>query len=265
MSTSFFNMNSLAEPNLISSLHDLVDKPFLYISVVPEWPKCHGVFLRRLSLENISINVDSCHDLNHLAESVLHVNEIKQYRQLPETGKRRLEWLFGRVAAKDVLRQWTWQTLDIVCTPVEVEVAQNEKGKPFIKCQKLNGFEPVPDISITHYDDCAIAALSLNGSQIGIDFENIKKRKINNWINRAFTEKELSLVQDPQSDFLLSLWTAKEAASKALGTGLMGRWRDWRISEISDDHSLVTITHDNVNYSVRLYQNQGELLAICQI
>lgn len=260
-------MHSIVQTTLNTPNINLVNTPFHYLSTAPKKPKCHGVLLRHMTLSSLknTIDINKAKDILSLANIVLHPNEKKYWKTLPQNGNRIIEWLLGRIAAKDVLRQWSFQTLDIICFPCDIEITQDSRGKPFVTCQKLKDFQPLPDISISHCEDNAFAALSLNGSRIGMDYEDISKRRIGKWLTRAFTNHELKLAPSQDPVFLLSLWTAKEAASKSLGTGLQGRWREWRISQISDDLSVVTVNYKGIKYQVRLYNTENELLALCQV
>src|SRR5262249_19674632 len=76
-------------------------------------------------------------------------------------------------------------------------------------------------VSIAHKGDVAVA-MACEQRPVGIDIERIEARG-NSFAEISFTPDELRLVQDePRDEAMTRLWSAKEAAAKAAGTGLLG-------------------------------------------
>jgi len=141
--------------------------------------------------------------------------------------KRRREWLAGRVAAKELVRQRHRVAAEDALRRIEI-VALREgprKGKP---SYRIDGTPGCFDLSISHSRDRAVAALAATPQEhIGIDIEQIEARA------ESFDALALS---DPERALLAGLdgaaraiatterWVLKEALSKALGAGLRLRF-----------------------------------------
>ncbi|WP_022851246.1 4'-phosphopantetheinyl transferase family protein [Limisalsivibrio acetivorans] len=99
-------------------------------------------------------------------------------------------------------------------TSILDKIEKGESGKPFI-----HGF---PDFSITHTEGFA-AAGCVNKGEIGIDAERIRDIELEDFED-YLTEMELThILAEGEGEAglrFLRLWTAKEAAMKAAGTGL---------------------------------------------
>ena len=96
-----------------------------------------------------------------LAHLVLNAQERDYwYNKLPaEDGKLKTEWLFASIVAKDLIRQWAEQTLNIKVAPVDVQVGITEAGEWWVSCPVLEATTPLPAISIHFEDNQAIAVL----------------------------------------------------------------------------------------------------------
>ncbi|HEY9632053.1 MAG TPA: beta-ketoacyl synthase N-terminal-like domain-containing protein [Coleofasciculaceae cyanobacterium] len=200
-----------------------------------------------------------------LAHLMLNDNEREFWYGLSEKGPRRNEWLLGRIAAKDALRQWAQQTYNLELAPVDIEIRSTQLGKPFVRCPELERLGSLPDISISHSRGYIVAAVAKPNRRIGIDIERLNFIRSDDWLTAAFTKQELELL--PQPDFLpaiLGLWCAKEAAAKALGTGLQGTPHEWSIIHYSSDGQQITVTHGSESFHVNLWYQEDEILAICQ-
>lgn len=141
------------------------------------------------------------------ADGILSGRERAFYETL-RFPKRRTEWLGGRFALKQLVRE------RLIGTELaEVEVLPHESGKPVL----LVGGEPCNlAFSITHSRGFAAAAVSATHEFLGIDLEKTEHR-IDAWANGFFHPSELTARDDA---FLTGLWTQKEALVKLLGTGL---------------------------------------------
>lgn len=195
----------------------------------------------------------------------LNTTEQKIWYSFPPNGPRRLEWLLGRIAAKDAVRAWAFERHHIKVRPAHIEIVQDKWGKPSVVSSALKSLKSCPQISISHCGDCALAAVVDGTASVGIDFESLKKREAGDWLARAFTDTELALTADRSPNKLLALWAAKEAASKAAGTGLRGRWREWKIVKISKNNTNVTVRFERREYPVRLIRRDDEIIAVCKI
>lgn len=147
-------------------------------------------------------------DLNRLppAGEILSEREEAFYQTL-RFPKRRMEWLGGRFALKELVRRELGAPLK------EIEILPQAGGKPVLNV----GEKPCPlAFSITHSRGWAVAAVSADEPFLGVDLEKIEHR-IDAWAADFFHPSELTQTGDA---FLTALWTQKEALVKLLGTGL---------------------------------------------
>jgi|LGOV01.1.fsa_nt_gb malonyl CoA-acyl carrier protein transacylase/phosphopantetheinyl transferase len=197
-----------------------------------------------------------------LAHVVLAPGEKDFWRRLPANGPRRLEWLLGRVSAKEALRHWAAKRFGIRLFPANIEILPDRSGKPVVKCPELEKVAPLVDISITHRRDCAVSCLIDDGRSIGIDLERIVNQKDTEWLKGAFDDEELASFGDTY-DKLLPLWCAKEAAAKAYGTGFRTDPKHWRVTDVSNDGNSVQILYENHCFDVRMFSTEKEFFAVC--
>lgn len=203
-----------------------------------------------------------------LAHLMLSQVERNYWYTLPETGSRRTDWLLGRVAAKDAIRQWSHQVLGINLAPVDVEIYTTETGKPYAYCPTLQNVV-LPDISISHTHGYMVAALGLEGMHIGIDLERQENCPSYQLLQEAFTPNEKLLLEQLSPDIqpmaMLGIWCAKEAAAKSAGIGLGGKLQAWEIIDYTPGFDHLTVTHAEQDFSVRIWYTHEEVLAICLI
>lgn len=154
--------------------------------------------------------------------------------------KRRREWLLGRWTAKRLLQSYIEQQTGVRPPLHAVTVANDADGAPVVTLGA--GWEPglqegdsasALNLSISHCHDRALCALYVapdergvwNGARvrIGADIERIEPRSPL-FVADYFTEEEIALVRRAplaSRDRLVTLiWSAKEAALKALRLGL---------------------------------------------
>jgi malonyl CoA-acyl carrier protein transacylase/phosphopantetheinyl transferase len=132
---------------------------------------------------------------------------------------RRVEWLLGRVAAKDAVRAVLGARDGARPYPADIEIAADDLGRPVAK---LDGGTAGVHISIAHAGGVAAAvAVPAHGvAGVGIDVEPV--RDISAAASAAFEPDERALLSAGAAGEVWELraWCAKEAAAKALGQGL---------------------------------------------
>jgi acyl transferase domain-containing protein/phosphopantetheinyl transferase len=201
-----------------------------------------------------------------IAHWVLNENEREFWYALPEKGPRRSEWLFGRMAAKDALRQWAKYTFNLELAPIDVEILATPSGKPLVRCPALEAMGVLCDVSITHSRGYVVAAVAQPNRRIGIDMERLGFINTDDLLSLAFTKQELAVLNGRDSQrAIISLWCAKEAVAKAYGTGLQGEPSNWHVTHYSMDDKQVTVAHGGQSLVVNLWHQDDEILAICQI
>jgi phosphopantetheinyl transferase (holo-ACP synthase) len=160
-------------------------------------------------------------DLGLLARHYLHVDEMPVFRSLANApGQRQLQWLLGRVAAKDAARAWAAQQdgSDEMLHPASFAVTNDARGKPEVRHWPR---ERAPALSLAHSGDDAVAIAQ--GAAVGIDFERIVPRDANFLKSMASEGERALLAKLPGGsgeEWVARIWCAKEAFGKLLGTGV---------------------------------------------
>lgn len=199
-----------------------------------------------------------------LAHLILNAEERDFWYKLSEKGPRRSDWLLGRAAAKDAIRQWALQNFNIELAPVDIEILSTKSGKPLVRCPALEALGPLPDISISHSHGYVVAAVAKPNARIGIDVERFDSVRSDDLLSSAFTKQELELIsQQNDRATIVGFWCAKEAAAKALGKGLEGAPNQWRITHYSTDGKVV-VSHFGETFEVKLWYQDTKVLAICE-
>ena len=133
-----------------------------------------------------------------------------------------LAWLLGRAVAKDAVRLHGHSELCMA----DVDITSDPQGKPVVHLSA--GTAPL--VSLAHKNMMAVAAAADPDAfgGIGIDLE-ARRAMDPGVVADAFTPAELKLIGKAADDAgiglndgYLSVWCAKEAAGKALGTGVVG-------------------------------------------
>jgi phosphopantetheinyl transferase (holo-ACP synthase) len=181
----------------------------------------------------------SCFEPEQLSDGIAHdlsrrylrEDERKIYQTL---GSKQKDWICGRVAAKDAVRQFLWSRgypHDI--HPAEIWIQNDANGKPCITEM------PGPwllHVSISHKDQRGVAMVSERAFP-GIDIEKIEPRQ-DTFLRAAFTRDEWELLPaEDRAEWITRFWSAKEAFAKSTGLGLQGdpkkfvieRWEKDRI------------------------------------
>ena len=148
--------------------------------------------------------------------------------------QRQRDWLYGRIAAKDAVRDFLRQRGGDPLFPIEIAIESDATGQPRVK----GPFARDIRVSIAHKDSIACAIAS-EGFDRGIDIEKIEPRS-DAFAALAFTADELRLLPGTDRDeWRTRGWSAKEAAGKARGTGLQGNPKGLRLTAVDQDRLLV--------------------------
>ncbi|NGO80039.1 4'-phosphopantetheinyl transferase superfamily protein, partial [Streptomyces sp. YC504] len=175
-------------------------------------------------------------------------DERTAFAQHPPRGKR--QWLLGRIAAKDAVRRLLWAGGEGPVFPGEVRIANEPSGRPY--AYGVHGRQlPHLDVSLAHCQEAAVALVRPKGP-VGIDIEEITERPPAT-VDAVLGAGEHGLYQELGADpeALTRIWAAKEAASKAEGTGIQGRPRDFEAAADGPD-ALRVRTPSGATHRVRL-------------
>lgn len=199
-------------------------------------------------------------------------------RQSPR-GRR--QWLLGRIAAKDAVRQWLWQRGEGPVFPAELAVDNDERGRPRVAGTHGRALPPLA-VSLAHRAEAAVAIVRPGGPDSGggavtgpgIDIEEIAEPS-GATLAAALDPGERVLLTacrtrsgtdtgvDPGASEALwftRFWAAKEAAAKAEGTGFGGRPQDFAVVAASGDRLTVEV-RDTSGTPVRAYPVRCEEVA----
>lgn len=197
-----------------------------------------------------------------LAHLVLNRQERRVWYAMECSEPRRIEWLLGRIVAKDAVRMWAMTHLELSLAPADVEVKTNAMGKPFILCQVLGA--NTPDVSITHTQGHAMAVAAIR-VKVGIDLIRLEHVTAYEDLLAGCTEEERTLLNNfAHKDVqVIDFWCAKEAASKALGTGLLGNTSKYRVTDFDPETGECLVMHLERILTVRVIKRQQEIIAVC--
>lgn len=196
-----------------------------------------------------------------LAHIVLSPKEREVWYAFPAKGPRRLDWLLGRLTAKETIRYWARTKYGIKILPRNIEILADKYGKPVVHCQKLKDLPQSVHISITHRKQCYLAGL-IENQLIGIDWEPIGRAENKHWLKGAFSQEELEKFSNNYEQ-LLTLWCTKEAAAKALGTGFQKDPKNWRVSSVDSARGKAEVYFEDKEFKVEFSKGQEAIFAVC--
>lgn len=155
------------------------------------------------------------------ANLVLSPAELEHWNGMATSRLRRHEWLFGRIAAKDAVRKCLLARYGRQIGAADVAIETDEAGKPSPQGKWRRTCGALMDISITHTPGCIFAAAAPNAT-LGIDAERTDRTMSEDFADFAFSqmEREMAAESGDGAISLFRFWCAKEALSKALGSGL---------------------------------------------
>lgn len=142
--------------------------------------------------------------------------------EITRANKFRFPYLQTRfTAARGILRQLLGHYLSL--SPDKVEFQYSDRGKPQLSDLKS---DRVLQFNISHSQEYALFGFTYQ-ALIGVDIEYIREMSDALKIaERFFSAREYKLLQETvkeeQQALFFTLWTAKEAYLKAVGTGLSG-------------------------------------------
>ena len=172
--------------------------------------------------------------LKSLAYVLLSPTEREEWFEMQGSTARRVEWLFGRAVAKESVRRFLKRYHHAHWTSADIPIWADDSGKPH-PLGMWKEHSPVNlDLSIAHTSKLVVAAVAAN-AKIGIDIEALGRNLTDEFTQGVFMPEELELAANSGEGptALLRFWCAKEAISKALGTGIRYSPRDLLITAYS--------------------------------
>lgn len=170
--------------------------------------------------------------LKALAAAVLTRNERENFAQMGGTPHRRLEWLLGRTTAKEAVRRLLLRNYNLYEPAADIAIWKDNLGKPHPIGDWQSQVSAALDLSIAHTGGLILGAAVAQG-HIGFDVESTARDLTEDFLRGVFTleEQELATKSGDGPTAILRFWCAKEAISKALGTGIRFPPTDLRIRE----------------------------------
>jgi 4'-phosphopantetheinyl transferase len=138
--------------------------------------------------------------------------------------RRQRSYLLGRYAAKLALRELV-QESDLRA----IEIARGVFDQPIVLCARKQGW----GVTISHADSVAVALAFPAGHPMGIDVEPIDSTHYQT-LRSQLSADEITRVKEAggqELELATAIWTAKEALSKVLCSGLMSPMHIYSLSE----------------------------------
>jgi phosphopantetheinyl transferase len=172
-----------------------------------------------------------------------YLSAVERADYLRRNPRAARQWLLGRIAVKDAVRQWLWDTGAGPVFPIEITVYNDASGRPRV----VGPFNEPPEVSLAHTGSLAAALVGHpeTPSGVGIDIERIEDRD-DRTVAAILTDAERALIDNlcpsgpRRAGWVTRFWAAKEAVAKAVGTGLGGRPHRFVIERVDGDRLLVT-------------------------
>jgi phosphopantetheine--protein transferase-like protein len=181
--------------------------------------------------------------LKTVSQIVLHGAERRAFAEMPGATNRRTEWLFGRIAAKEAVRRFLHENYHARWTDADIYIWADESGKPHALGAWQDRLSVRLDLAIAHTAQFVIAVVAAN-ARVGVDVELRSRALSEEFARGVFGPEELELaahaVDAPAA--LVRFWCAKEAVSKALGTGIRYPPKELAIEHFLPDVGEMSVT-----------------------
>lgn len=187
---------------------------------------------------------DGSTDVGALAREYLGPDEQAAFEA--KTGRGRVQWLLGRVAAKDAVQRHLLSRDFALIDPTRIVLDNDARGCPRVRVRGAGLATRGVQVSIAHKPALAVAVAAIVRTPtvspdagrtpvgIGIDVEAVEPRSPS-FERMVLTPAERTLppaADDGRDAWLTRLWTVKEAVAKATGLGLGGRPKDFEIDAV---------------------------------
>ena len=159
--------------------------------------------------------------LKTMSHIVLGKGERQAFGEMAGTVQRRTEWLFGRIVAKESVRRFVRENYQARWSSADIIIWADDQGKPHALGAWSDNLNVKLDLAISHTRDFVVAIVAAN-ARVGVDVEEASRDLSEEFTNGVFSADELELAAESSDapSTLIRFWCAKEAVSKALGTGI---------------------------------------------
>jgi len=159
--------------------------------------------------------------LKTLSHVILDATERRIFAEMTGSVSRRTEWLFGRVAAKEAVRRFLVNFYQARWSDADIKIWADGSGKPHALGAWNDFLTMKLDIAIAHTAQFVVALAAAN-ARVGVDVESLSRDLSDEFAAGVFLPDELELAAQGANaaQAIIKFWCAKEAVSKALGTGI---------------------------------------------
>ena len=178
--------------------------------------------------------------LRTLSHVILSAAERKEFHEMNGSTSRRTEWLFGRVAAKEAVRRFLKDYHQARWSDADVQIWADDSGQPHALGAWADYLTDKLDIAIAHTSQFIVALVAAN-ARVGVDVESTERNLSEEFTQGVFTPEELEIAAQAvnASKTIIRFWCAKEAVSKALGTGIRYSPKEMQVREYRADAGLI--------------------------
>ncbi len=183
--------------------------------------------------------------LKMLSRIVLGGAERKDFAEMTGSTSRRTEWLFGRIAAKEAVRRFLKEQYQARWSDADIQIWADDSGKPHALGEWSENLPGKLDIAISHTAQFVVALVAAN-ARVGVDVESVTRDLSEEFTAGVFAPEELELAAQAAnaSQAIVKFWCAKEAVSKALGTGIRYSPKEMNVTSYRAEAGTLTIRLD---------------------
>ena len=180
--------------------------------------------------------------LKTLSHVILDASERREFAEMTGSASRRTEWLFGRVAAKESVRRFLKDFYQARWSDADIRIWADDSGKPHALGAWNDFLATKLDIAIAHTAQFVVALAAAN-AKVGVDVESVSRDLSEEFAAGVFTpeEQELAAQAANASQAVIKFWCAKEAVSKALGTGIRYSPKEMVVTGFQADTGNLTV------------------------
>lgn len=180
--------------------------------------------------------------LKTLSHVILDASERREFAEMTGSASRRTEWLFGRVAAKEAVRRFLKDFYQARWSDADIRIWPDDSGKPHALGAWNDYLATKLDIAIAHTAQFVVAIAAAN-ARVGVDVESTARDLSEEFAAGVFTPEELDLAAQAANaaQAVIKFWCAKEAVSKALGTGIRYSPKEMVVTGFLADSGALTM------------------------
>ena len=180
--------------------------------------------------------------LRTLSHVILDASERRSFVEMTGSASRRTEWLFGRVAAKEAVRRFLKDYYQARWSDADIRIWADDSGKPHALGAWSDFLTTRLDIAIAHTAQFVVAVAAAN-ARVGVDVESVMRDLSEEFAAGVFTPDELELGAQAANaaQAIIRFWCAKEAVSKALGTGIRYSPKEMVVNDYQSDTGVIGV------------------------